>query len=104
VSTAIEPSPVTPVDWPAQDTSKHPFDDGGGRHERTHRQSSQDPVTGLDRWERFRAANYRSASQSWTGQAAWLRANGGSAESIAAADFHAQRFARQAEVYGRRSA
>jgi hypothetical protein len=100
MSISTQPPEAAAAEWP-QTRQSHPFDDGGGRHERTHRQSSQDPVTGLDRWMRFRAANFRSASQSWTGQAAWLRANGGSAESIAAADFHAQRFARQAEVYGR---
>jgi hypothetical protein len=92
-------------EWP-QTRMSHPFDgdDAAGRHERTHRQSSQDTVTGMAGWMRFRAANFRSASESWTGQAAWLRANGGSAQEVAAADFHAQRFARQAEVYGRRSA
>jgi hypothetical protein len=102
VTTAIEPSPVSPADWPQQDPSQHPFDadDTAVRRERTHRQSSQDAVTGLDAWKRFRAANFRSASESWTGQAAWLRVNGGSAQEVAAADFHAQRFARQAEVYG----
>jgi hypothetical protein len=89
------------AEWPATRQS-HPFDDGdtAERHERTHRQSSQDTVTGLDRWKRFRAASFRSASNSWTGQAAWLRANGGSAEDIAAADFHARRFGRDAAVYG----
>jgi hypothetical protein len=89
------------AEWPATRQS-HPFDDGDAaeRHERTHRQSSQDTVTGLDRWKMFRAASFRSASNSWTGQAAWLRANGGSAEDIAAADFHARRFGRDAAVYG----
>jgi hypothetical protein len=106
VSTAIEPSPVTAEEWPQQDQAQHPFDDepATDRHQRGHRQSSQDTtVTGMGAWKRFRAANFRSASESWTGQAAWLRVNGGSAQEVAAADFHAQRFARQAEVYGRKA-
>jgi hypothetical protein len=105
MSISTQPPLAPDLDWPHQDPSQHPFDDGDtvGRHERTHRQSSEDTVTGLDRWMQFRAANFRSAAGSWTGQAAWLRVNGGSAQEVAAADFHAQRFARQAEVYGRKA-
>ena len=87
------------AEWPATRQS-HPFDDGDDRHERTHRQSSQDTVTGLDGWKRFRAANFRSAAASWAAEAAHLRASGGSAQDIAAADLHARRFGRDAQVYG----
>lgn len=99
---AVEPSPVTPADWPQQDLSRHPFDadDTAGRAGRTHRQSSQQPVTGLSAWKQFRAANFRSAAASWAAEAEHLRATGGSAQDIAAADLRAHRFGRDAEVYG----
>jgi hypothetical protein len=95
------------ADWPQQ-AAEHPFDGPASeaeaaaaeRHERTHRQSSQDTVTGLDGWKRFRAANFRSAAASWAAEAAHLRASGGSAQDIAAADLHARRFGRDAQVYG----
>lgn len=98
---AIEPSPEAPVEWPQQ-SRHHPFDSDGtdDRHERTHRQSSQEPVTGMAAWKQFRAANFRSAAASWAAEAAHLRATGGSAEAVAAAEFHARRFGRDADVYG----